>query len=126
MEVVHDASQPGRRGQAKRVAVRSGLSLIGMRFPRKCVLAGALLALPVFMGCSKKHTEAPPPSNVEQAVAPTNAAPPQQITPPAQIATVQQVNANWDAVSKDIANQNYDNAVRAWFAMDQTQRQAQL
>jgi len=26
---------------------------------------------------------------------------------------VQQVNANWDAVSKDIAAQNYDNAVRA-------------
>jgi ADP-ribosylglycohydrolase len=39
---------------------------------------------------------------------------------------VQQVNASWDAVSREIANQNYDNAVRAWFAVDQAQRQAQM
>jgi hypothetical protein len=47
-------------------------------------------------------------SPVEQAAAPTNvpAPAPQQSAPPAQIANVQQVNANWDAVSKNIANQN--------------------
>jgi hypothetical protein len=38
---------------------------------------------------------------------------------------VQQVNANFDAVSKDIAAQNYENAVRTWVAMEQAQRQAQ-
>lgn len=97
-----------------------------MRFPSKCALAVALVALPAFVGCSKKAAEAPPPPNVEQAAVPTNAPAPQQNTPLAQVANVQQVNANWDAVSKDIANQNYDNAVRAWVAMDQAQRQAQV
>ncbi len=92
------------------------------------IFAGALVASSVFVGCSKKQTEAPPPANVEQAAFPTNApAPaPQQSAPPAQIANVQQVNANWDAVSKNIANQNYDDAVRAWVAMDLAQRQAQM
>jgi len=92
------------------------------------IFAGALVASSVFVGCSKKQAEAPPPANVEQAAVPTNApAPaPQQSAPPAQIANVQQVNANWDAVSKNIANQNYDDAVRAWVAMDLAQRQAQM
>ena len=54
---------------------------------------------------------------------------PTQGTQPVQAVNaqqVQQVNANWDAVSKNIANQNYDDAVRAWVAMDQAQRQAQM
>lgn len=97
-----------------------------MKFPSKCVLAGAVVSWAVFIGCSKKEIEAPAPAAVEQAAVPTNAPAPQQTTPPAQVANVQQVNASWDAVSKDIANQNYDNAVRAWVAMDQAQRQAQL
>jgi hypothetical protein len=29
-------------------------------------------------------------------------------------------------VSKEITTQNYDNAVRAWVALDQAQRQAQM
>lgn len=95
-----------------------------MKLRSKYILTAALLVLPAFVGCSKKTTEAPPPV-VEQAAVPTNVRVAQP-TPPAQIATVQQVNANWDAVSKEIANQNYDNAVRAWVAMDQAQRQAQL
>jgi hypothetical protein len=87
-----------------------------------------LLLTPAFVGCSKKTTDAAPPPAVEQAAAPTNSLAAQSAQP-AQAASaqqVQQVNANWDAVSKDIAAQNYDNAVRAWVAMDLAQRQAQL
>ena len=99
-----------------------------MKLLSKCVLAGALLVTPALLGCSKKTTEAAAPPAVEQAAIPTNApAPaPQQSASPAQIANVQQVNANWDAVSKNIANQNYDEVVRAWVAMDLAQRQAQM
>lgn len=96
-----------------------------MRSLSNCVLAGALVAGLMFVGCSKKPPEAAPSSNVEQAAVPTNA-PAAQLPPPAQVADVQQVNANWDAVSKDIANQNYDNAVRAWVALNQAQQQAQV
>jgi hypothetical protein len=96
-----------------------------MRFPGQYVLAGALIALPALVGCSKKEAEAPPAPAVEQAEVPQASAPAQS-TPTVQIANVQQVNANWDAVSKDIASQNYDNAVRAWIAMDQAQRQAKM
>ena len=89
-------------------------------------MAGALLVTPVFLGCSKKTADAAPPPVVDQAAAPAPA-PTAQSAQPAQAAQqVQQVNANWDAVSKDIAAQNYDNAVRAWVAMDLAQRQAQL
>lgn len=38
----------------------------------------------------------------------------------------QQVNANWDAVSKQVVNQDYDNAVRMWAQMDQAQKQAKM
>jgi hypothetical protein len=96
-----------------------------MKFLSKCVFAGAILFWAVFIGCSKKEIEAPIPAVIEQAAVPTNA-PASQATPSAQVVNVQQVNANWDAISKDIAAQNYDNAVRAWVAMDQAQRQAQL
>jgi len=99
-----------------------------MRFLSKYVLAGAVAGCAVSVGCSKKEAEAPAPAVVEQAAAPTNSPAPQEATPPvqAQVANVQQVNANWDAVSKDIAAQNYDNAVRAWVAMDLAQRQTQM
>src|SRR5262245_385267 len=90
------------------------------------ILAGALLVTSAFLGCSKKTTEAVPPPAAEQAAAPSNA-PAAPSAQPAQAAQqVQQVNANWDAVSKNIASQNYDDAVRAWVAMDMAQRQAQM
>jgi len=95
-----------------------------MALGSKYIFTAALLTLLAFAGCSKKTTEAPPPA-VEQAAVPTNT-PAAQPLPPAQIANVQQVNASWDAVSQNIAKQNYDDAVRAWVAMDQAQRQAQM
>jgi hypothetical protein len=88
-------------------------------------LAGALIAWPALVGCSKKASEAPPAPAVEPAQVPQANAPAQS-PPSVQIANVQQVNANWDAVAKDISNQNYDNAVRAWVALDQAQRQAKM
>lgn len=93
------------------------------------LLLSAMLWL---VGCSKKEPEAAPPpaAAVEQTPAPVNPAPAASPTPaqaPAvQIENVQQVNASFDAVSKDIAAQNYENAVRTWVAMDQAQRQAQV
>lgn len=95
-----------------------------MRLLTKCALAGELVVLLAVVGCSKKEVEAPPPA-VEQAAVPTNA-PAAQPAPTPQIANVQQVNASWDAVSQNIAKQNYDDAVRAWVAMDMAQRQAQM
>lgn len=83
------------------------------------------MAWATFVGCSKRATEAPPASAVEQADVPQADAPAQTITS-VQITNTQQINANWDAVSKDIARQNYDDAVRAWVAMDQAQRQAKM
>lgn len=101
---------------------------MSVRLLSKCVLAGALLVTPAFLGCSKKTTEAAPPPAVEQAAAPTNvpAAQSAQPAPAAAVQQVQQVNANWDTVSKNIANQNYEDAVRAWVALDLAQRQAQM
>jgi len=101
---------------------------VSVRLLSKCVLAGALLVTPVFLGCSKKTTEAASPPPVERAATPTNV-PATQTAQPAQAAgvqQVQQVNANWDTVSKNIANQNYEDAVRAWVALDLAQRQAQM
>ena len=95
-----------------------------MRYLSQCIL-GTLLAWTGLVGCSKHEPEATPAPVVEQAdVSQTNA--PAQSAPSVQFANVQQVTANWDAVSKDIANQNYDNAVRAWVALDQAQRQAKM
>ena len=95
-----------------------------MRFLSQCIL-GTLLAWPAFVGCSKTEPEATPAPVAEQAAVP-QANTPAQSAPSVQIANAQQVNANWDAVSKDIANQNYNNAVRAWVALDQAQRQAKM
>ncbi len=95
------------------------------RFSR-CLLAGVLLTLPVLLGCSKKTAEVvPPPAPEEPAVA-QEASQPVQNAASMQFGNVQQVNANWDAVSNDIANQNYENAVRAWVAMDQARQQAAM
>lgn len=96
-----------------------------MKFASKYVLMGALIALPAFVGCSKKEVEVTPapasqPAEVPQANAPA------QPASAVQIANVQQVSAQWDNVSKEITTQNYDNAVRAWVALDQAQRQAQM
>jgi hypothetical protein len=77
----------------------------------------------VFVGCSKKEAEVPPPPVAEQPAAPVNT-PPAPATPSFQ--NVQQVQASWDAVSQNIANQNYDNAIRMWAEMDRAQRQAQM
>ena len=100
-----------------------------MRFQGKYILAGALLAWVGFglAGCSKEEAEAPPVPVAEPAPAP-EAPPPVQSAAPVQVQmqTAQQVNANWDSVSKQIAAQNYDNAVRNWIAMDQARRQAQM
>lgn len=87
------------------------------------ILAGALAALPTFLGCSKKEVAAPPPA-AEQTAAPEAPAAPN--TPAVQIQTPEQVKANWDTVSQNIANQNYENAVRMWAQLEQAQRQAQL
>jgi hypothetical protein len=99
-----------------------------MRSLSKSILAGALLVPLAFLGCSKKATEAAPPPAVEQAAALTNAPAAQsaQPAPAASAQQVQQVNANWDAVSKQIANQNYEQAVRDWIKLEQAQRQAQM
>ncbi|MCL4786693.1 MAG: hypothetical protein KJ070_07860 [Verrucomicrobia bacterium] len=95
------------------------------RFSR-CLLAGALLTLPVLLGCSKKTAEVVPPPVPEEPAVVQEANPPAQNAAAAQFGSVQQVNANWDAVSNDIANQNYENAVRAWVAMDQARQQAAM
>lgn len=95
-----------------------------MRFPSQCLLACAVVAWPAFVGCSKKATEAPPAPTVEQAPVPEGT--PAQSAATVQVGNVQQVNASWDAVSKDIERQNYENAIRAWVAMDQAQRQAAM
>ena len=88
----------------------------------QCVLAGALGLLAVLVGCSKKAPEAPAPV-AEQPAAPVNN-PAAQSTPSLQ--NVQQVKASWDAVSQNIAKQNYDNAIRMWAELDRAQRQAQM
>jgi hypothetical protein len=85
-------------------------------------LFGVCLAL---LGCSKE-AEAPPPPAAEVAPAPEAATAHPTPVAPAAAATVQQVNANWDAVSKQIANQDYDNAVRQAIQLNKAQQQAQL
>jgi ADP-ribosylglycohydrolase len=85
-------------------------------------LFGVCLAL---LGCSKE-AEAPPPPAAEVAPAPAAAAAHPTPVAPAAVATVQQVNANWDAVSQQIANQDYDNAVRQAIQLNRAQQQAQL
>lgn len=94
-----------------------------MKFLGNCVLACGLVGSVVFVGCSKKEAEVPPPPVAEQPAAPVNT-PPAPATPSFQ--NVQQVQASWDAVSQNIANQNYDNAIRMWAEMDRAQRQAQM
>jgi len=96
-----------------------------MKSLRQNILVGALGAGLVLTGCSKKDEAPPPPAAAEQAPA-AEGAPKAVAVSPAALANVQQVNANWDAVSQQIANQNYDNAVRAWAQMEQAQRQAQM
>lgn len=96
-----------------------------MRFPSQCLLAGALLAGFAFMGCSERATETPPADATQQAPN-SERIPPPQDSASVQVGSVQQVNASWDAVSQDIANRNYESAVRAWVAVDHAQRQAQL
>jgi len=91
---------------------------------RQNILVGALGAGLALAGCSKKE-EAPPPPAAEPAPV-AEGAPKAAAVSPAALANVQQVNANWDAVSQQIANQNYDNAIRAWAQLDQAQRQAQM
>jgi hypothetical protein len=86
-------------------------------------LACGLVGSVVFVGCSKKEAEVPPPPVAEQPAAPVNT-PAAPATPSFQ--NVQQVQASWDAVSQNIANQNYDNAIRMWAEMDRAQRQAQM
>lgn len=104
----------------------AGLPLIvGMRFLGQCLLVGAALAWFASVGCSKK-VDAPPAPVAEQPPAPESTPPPAQNAASVQIGNAQQVNASWDAVSKDIANQNYENAVRAWMAMDQARQQAAM
>lgn len=92
---------------------------------RQNILVGALGAGLVLAGCSKKD-EAPPPSPAAEQATAAEGAPKAAAVSPAALANVQQVNANWDAVSQQIANQNYDNAIRAWAQMEQAQRQAQM
>lgn len=92
----------------------------------QCLLAGALLTLPVLLGCSKKTAEVVPPQSPEEPAVAQEASQPVQNAASMQFGSVQQVNANWDAVSNDIANQNYENAVRAWVAMDQARQQAAM
>ena len=80
-----------------------------------------------FAGCSKKATQTPPPAAEQASVLEST---PKESPPvsaaPAPMVNAQQVNANWDAVSKNVANQDYDNAVRMWVQMDQAQKQAQM
>lgn len=96
-----------------------------MRFLTHCFLPGVVMAWLVSVGCSKKAAEAPPAPAAEQVPA-AESTPPAQNAAPVQVGNVQQVNASWDAVSRDIANQNYENAVRAWVAMDQARQQAAM
>jgi hypothetical protein len=98
-----------------------------MKFLSERVWVAVLVVGSGFVGCSKKATQTPLPA-VGQASVPERT--PKESPPvsaaPAPMGNAQQVNANWDAVSKNIANQDYDNAVRMWVQMDQAQKQAQM
>ena len=95
-----------------------------MRFLSQCILASALVAWPALTGCSKRAMENPPAPAAEQTAVPDGTQ--VQSAESVQVGNVQQVNASWDAVSTNIANQNYENAVRAWVAMDQARRQTEM
>lgn len=86
------------------------------------VLLGMSLAM---LGCSKEAA-APPPPVAEVTPTPAPAAAQPRPIAPAAVATVQQVNTSWDSVSKQIANQDYDNAVRQAIQLNQAEQQAQL
>jgi hypothetical protein len=81
----------------------------------------------VLIGCSKE-AEAPAPPPAAEATPPPAAAPAKAaaVAAPAAIATVQQVNTSWDAVSQQIAQQDYDNAVRQAIMLAHAEQQAQL
>lgn len=97
-----------------------------MKSLRKNILVGALGAGFAFAGCSEK-VETPPPAPVaEQTSAAEGAPKAAAAAAPVALANVQQVNAKWDAVSQQIANQNYDDAIRAWAQMDQAQKRTQM
>src|SRR5882762_7266073 len=104
----HSASKADPAGRTS-FCVDRATAEAAMRFLNQCIL-GAVVMLAVFVGCSKKATESPAPAAVSESTMPTQGTQPVQAVNAQQ---VQQVNANWDAVSKDIAAQNYDNAVRA-------------
>lgn len=91
---------------------------------RQNILVGAVGAGLALVGCSKK-VETPPAPALEQSPTPAEA-PKAEAASPAAMANVQQVNAKWDAVSQQIANQDYDNAIRAWAQMEKAQKQAQM
>jgi hypothetical protein len=95
-----------------------------MKSVRLIICVGVLGAGLVLVGCSKKQ-ETPPTPAVEQSPAPAEA-PKAEAASPAAVANVQQVTAQWDAVSQQIANQEYENAVRAWAQLDKAQKQAQM
>jgi hypothetical protein len=97
-----------------------------MKFTSKCLAFGVVTLLPVFFGCSKQEADVTPVPAAQQPEVPQANNVPAQPAPAVQIGNVQQVNAHWDNVSKEITTQNYDNAVRAWVALDQAQRQAQM
>lgn len=82
---------------------------------------GTWLAL---AGCSKQE-ETPPPAAAPETPAPAAATKTEAVAP-VGVANVQQVNASWDSISQKIANQEYDNALRAWAQLEQAQRQAQM
>ena len=96
-----------------------------MRSLRQKILAGALGAWIALAGCSK-NAETPPPASVEASPPPAVAAPAAAPVAPAAVANVQQMNATWDVVSKQIQNQDYDNAVRQAIQLNKAQQQAQL
>jgi len=96
-----------------------------MKFLGHYILVSALMILPASVGCSKKEAEVTPAPASQPAEVPQANAPAQPATA-VQIANEQQVSAHWDNVSKEITTQNYDNAVRAWVALDQAKRQAQM
>jgi len=97
-----------------------------MKSLRKNILVGLLGAGLALAGCSKEAEAPPTPPAAEQTPATEGAPKAAAAASPAALVNVQQVNANWDAVSQQIANQNYESAIRAWAQMDQAQKRAQM
>jgi PBP1b-binding outer membrane lipoprotein LpoB len=77
-------------------------------------------------GCSKEAAEAPIAPAADTTPAP--AATPGQPAPaaPAAVVNVQQIQTSFDTVTKQIAAQDYDNAVRQALVLNQAQLQAQV